>query len=119
MKIIKKDINVLEEDKDNEILYCPYCIRFDLKFVLTKRPDYDLEDKDLWRYCPNCKKPIEHRKARYHGKLTGFVQPISSKSSIVGLDNKDAKSTWQERAEKEKDEDVKEELRKGNEIREA
>jgi len=83
------------------------------------------DDKENWKQCHNCGQIVPIYEAKKESKLQDFVEtsdnPFDSGKSITGLGNKKPKNTYQkerqrllERIEKEKDSDIKAELRKGN-----
>ena len=131
MKITKKDTYGIigDEVEEKEILYCPYCSRFDVTAILEYRKGYNASDKENWRQCPNCTRILPASTGKKKGQLKGVVEPISSpfdKANIVGLGNKKPKSYMEkykaqllEKANKEKDAEIRREILKGMDIDEG
>ena len=82
-------------------------------------------DLDLWKQCHDCGTIVPIYEAKKESKLQHFVRtssnPFDQGKLITGIGNKLIKTPFQEqrqkrkdRIEQEKDEDIKQELRKGN-----
>lgn len=130
MKISKKDTySTGDIEEETEILYCPYCSRYDIPAILHFRTGYNEVDKELWRQCDNCKRVLPASSGKKHSVLGSNVEAIDSpfdKANIVGIQNKTNKTYMQKyrdqlrkKAGKEKDEEVKREIMKGNEVTEG
>lgn len=117
MKIKNKGVNIIEDVNENEHLFCPYCNKWNLKIALVPRPNYEARDKDEWRYCNNCNRPIPIHHTKSRGKLIGQTEatsnPFDSQGKIAGLDNKKKDNRDIESIE---DEDIKRELKNGNTV---
>jgi hypothetical protein len=131
MKISKKDSYGIIGDQveEREILYCPYCSRFDVTAILQYRKGYNASDKEKWRECPNCTRILPATTGKKKGQLKGVVDPISSPfdtATVTGNENKKPKSYMQkykeqllDKASKEKDAEVRREILKGMEVTEG
>ncbi len=131
MKISKKETfsAVKEDEEEREILYCPYCSRYDISSVLHFRTAYNEVDKELWRECDSCKRILPASSGKKHGRLSSNIEPIDNvfdKATITGLGNKRTlsymekyKQQLRKKAAQETDEEVRREILKGNEITEG
>jgi hypothetical protein len=131
MKITKKDTysTIDEPEEQQEILYCAHCDRFGVTAILQHRPNYNKEDKELWRYCDNCKRIQPATSGTRRGILKGVVDPVDTPFetvNITGLENKTPKSyiaKYREqllkKANKEKDSEIRREILKGMDIDEG
>jgi hypothetical protein len=126
MKIKHKSNFATVEDSEKPTLYCPFCKKWDIDAVLGERPDYDLSDKEFWRQCTNCKRLITLHQGMQQRGFTTVIEPVEHPSlkeleRISGIDNKLPKQhsemqRLKEDIEKEKDPDIKLELRRGNKV---
>lgn len=110
-------------ESDNEIFYCVEC-----KGELNKlypRANYNESDADQWLQCRVCGNIKHINDLKHSNKLESFAipsdNPYERKNMVVGLDNKVKLNPRQkeieklkEQIEKEKDLDIKQELKKGN-----
>ena len=126
MKITRKtrftDIDYKEEKKR----YCQYCHKYKLDIKLTRRPNYNEIDKDMWWYCPNCHRTFLPRENPMEGRLKAAVDTkmYEEERTIIGMDNllpKESdpkKKALKERIEKETDLDVIALLKQGYDVQE-
>ena len=130
MKITKKDTySTIEGEEEQETLYCAYCDRFGVTAILQHRPNYNETDKELWRYCNNCKRIQPASSGTKRGVLKGVVDPIETPFetvNITGIDNKKPMTLSQkyrkqllDKASKEKDSEIRREILKGNTVDEG
>jgi hypothetical protein len=136
MKIKKKDtFGIIDSQEEKEkISYCSRCLKFNFISVLGERiylPNQPIaSDHDLWKQCHECGTIAPIYELKKESKLKDFVEtsdnPFDSGQSITGLGNKSSTrkltesqkkmKKLKERIEKEKDIDIKQELKKGNEV---
>ncbi|MGI0021981.1 MAG: hypothetical protein ACRD9Q_03870 [Nitrososphaeraceae archaeon] len=127
----KETCGIIDAEEENEaISYCQRCLKFNVYSILQERiylPDEvtNEHDRENWKQCHNCGQIVPIYAAKKESKLQDFVElssnPFEQDKSILGLGNKKPKSSYErqrqkllEGIEKEKDEDIKRELRKGN-----
>ena len=117
------------EDDDQELRLCPDCLKplgeRLYKPTLPNEPKQELpRDHDLWLQCHNCGQVYAKWETKVEDKIKEFAEitqnPHDVGRTVQGLDNKKKKSRTQrererrrERIERETDEDIKRELRKG------
>ena len=120
MKINKKErfVSIDPEVEDKERI-CLYCIKEDHYSKLTRRPNYNEIDKDMWLYCNNCHRAFLIRETRMEGRLKAAVDTKYDEDdkTVMGLDNLLAKTSEQkrikERLKTEKDPDVRQLIKQG------
>jgi len=128
----KKGIVTHSEDEDRpRISYCPYCLDFGFreklgpKLLISNEPKP--ADYDQWRQCHTCGNIYPIYETKVESKLSDFVEftddPFDIGPKIVGIGNKKPTGTRQRerkkilhRIEAEKDEDIKQALRRGNTV---
>jgi hypothetical protein len=128
-RIKKKGISILDDSEDEKsISYCPRCLKQGFKSLLQERIYTDGQiqrDHDLWRQCHECGIIVPINEVMRERRLIGMLDPtknaFDSMPSVIGLGNKNklsasekARQKLLERIEKEKDEEIKRELRRGN-----
>jgi len=129
MKISTRETRILSDDStEQEISYCTHCSKSNIKSRLGPRLDnYSLSDKDEWRQCTVCQRIQRIIHAKFEGRLVGVVDPvkeIDTSANIVGTGNKklinDPKARERQRlldkANKESDPEIRQEILKGNTI---
>jgi len=126
----KKTFGIIyTEDEEERISYCLRCKKQWYLSILNERiylPDQPIpSDNDPWKQCHDCGTIVPIYEAKKESKLEDFVEttsnPFDQGKSITGIGNKVIKTPFQEqrrklkdRIEQENDEDIKQELRKGN-----
>jgi hypothetical protein len=84
-------------------------------------------DHDLWKQCHECGQIVPIYEVKKESKLQDFIEisdnPFDQGKSIVGLGNKGKKNKYQkmreklqERIDNEPDLDIKQEIKKGNQV---
>ena len=129
-RIKRREIRILESDEEKEhISYCQNCLEYDVHSVLGERIQLPGEivtaDKDNWKQCHNCGTIYPKYEAKMESEIENVVETSTNLfdegKSIIGLGDKRKKKEnkfekIKERIEKEKDEDFKAELKKGNTV---
>ena len=120
MKINKKDkFTAIEYDVEDKERVCLYCIKYKVRVKLTRRPNYEEVDKDMWLYCPNCHRAFLTRETRMEGRLKSAVDTKIDEEdkTVMGLDNLLARDSLkkkvQDRLKNEKDPEVRELIKQG------
>jgi hypothetical protein len=120
-------------DEKEHVSYCLECLKQGLKSILKSRiysitdEPIPKEEKDKGRQCHECGQIVPIYEVKKESKLKDFVETSDNQfdqaKTIVGFDNKKRltpaekmNKKLKERIEQEKDEDIKRELRKGNEV---
>jgi len=108
---------------DNEIFYCTEC-QGELN-QLFPRANYNESDADQWLQCRVCGDIKYKNELKHISKLESFAvtsdNPYERRDLVIGLDNKikltskeNELKKLRERIDSEIDEDIKQELKKGN-----
>ena len=126
MKINKKDkFTAIEYDVEDKERVCLYCEKEHVRSKLTRRPNYEEVDKDMWLYCPNCHRSFLMRETRMEGRLKAAVDTKMDEDddkTVMGLDNlleRDSQAKKiQDRLKKEKDPDVRALIKQGYAVEE-
>ena len=121
MKILNKErFSVIEYESEDKEKVCLYCEKEHVRSKLTRRPNYEEIDKDMWLYCPNCHRSFLMREVRMEGRLKAAVDTKmedDDDKSVLGLDNLLAKNSQkkkiEDRLKREKDPDVRQLIKQG------
>ena len=109
----------IEYDVEDKTRICLYCEKWKIYSKLTRRPNYEEVDKDMWLYCHNCHRAFLVRETRMEGRLKAAVETkaFEEERTVMGLDNLKPTNPQQkklkERLAKEKDPDVRALLKQG------
>jgi len=136
--ISKRDVaGIIGEYDDVEIRYCERCEKVGLNKILQERvypptkpnePKREIpRDHDMWLQCQSCGTIYAKYEVKIEDKLGQFAEintnPHDVGKGIVSLDNKKKLTPTQkkrrkqrERIEREKDDDIKRELLRGNTV---
>ena len=131
--IKKKDIQILDisdTSERNPASFCPYCLEHGLYELLgpkiLKPNEHVPEDYDQWRSCYGCGRTIAVYEQKFESEIEDVVESVQNPhdvgESMVGNENKKKRvkktdiQRLKERIEREKDDDIKRELRMGNSV---
>ena len=111
----KQNFGVIDNTKrinrnNKELEYCPNCSRYGFNNLLEPRKYKDGEldtDKDLWRYCPECKQTIPIYQVKSTTELEAFIEteknPFNvNRKQALGLNKKGSIKEQQSRLNKRK-----------------
>ena len=129
----KKGLQVLASSDSREkdpVSFCPFCLEHGLHELIGPRilkPNEPVpEDYDQWRSCYGCGRTIPIYEQKLESEIEDVVESVDNPhdmgQSLLGNDNKKRKGRksdvqrLKERIEKEKDPDIKLELRSGHEV---
>jgi hypothetical protein len=135
MKIIKKDTYGIIDSGEEErakISYCPRCLKHGFHEVLGERiylpnEPYSERDSEMFSQCRQCGTIVPKHEQKYESDLEESItttdNPFDTTKGIIGIGNKLPKTKLQkdskrirDKVTKEKDLDVKRELKKGNQV---
>lgn len=131
--IQKKDVHMLASCDTSEkepVSYCTHCLEFGIYEILGPRilkPNEPVpEDYDQWRSCTGCGRTMPIYQQKLESEIEDVVESVDNPHDkalcVLGNENKkrrERKGDIQrinERIEREKDEDIKRELRMGNTV---
>jgi hypothetical protein len=134
IRIKKKEIQILHSYDTKEkdpVSFCPFCLEHGLHELLGPRilkPNEPVpEDYEQWRSCAGCGRTIPIYQQKLESEIEDVVESVDNPHdvglSLLGNENKRRKGRKsdiqrvKERIEREKDPDIKQELRKGNNVR--
>ena len=127
----KKEIKVIEDDEEEVSRYCFHCKEYGfynrLGPKILMRGQKPPPDHDKWAQCYSCGKIYARHETTPEEKITGIIEtidnPFDNEEHVTSLGNKVKKNSRQKERQKildmiedEKDQDIKEALRRGNTV---
>jgi hypothetical protein len=129
--IRKKRIRVIEDNEEEVSRYCFHCKEFGfynkLGPKIISRGEKPAPDHDKWCQCYFCGKIYARHETTPEEKITSIIEtidnPFDNEQYVTGLDNKVKDNSREKERQKildmiedEKDQDIKEALRRGNTV---
>jgi hypothetical protein len=127
----RKEIRIIEDNEEEVSRYCFHCKEYGfynkLGPKILTRDEKPAPDHDKWCQCYSCGKIYARHETTPEEKITGIIEtidnPLDNESHVTGLGNKIKKNSREkerqkilDRIEDEKDQDIKEALRRGNTV---
>lgn len=112
-------MSLIDNAKEIEKKYCPFCEKQGLLYSLGARLDYELPDAGQWLQCYHCGNTINTASVREQGHLTSSIEKsqYADPKQIKAIGKTKTKDRIRRKAfDYIKDPDVKKEIAKGSKL---